>query len=82
MTPNFIADVKALMPRCCHIGSGIPFLHIFVVKTGPLLGTITVKWMRNFIACELLTQRVVTFDCIITIMILKFYSPFCGIVEW
>ena len=45
MTRNFVADVKVLMPKCCHMESGMPFLHIFVVKTDPLLGAITIKWV-------------------------------------
>ena len=42
MTPNFVAVVKVLLPKC-HIGSSMPFLLIFAVKTGPLLGALTVK---------------------------------------
>ena len=30
MTPNFGVVVNVLMPVCCHIGSGMPYFHIFV----------------------------------------------------
>ena len=38
MTPNFAAVVSVLLPICCHIGSGMPYLCIFVEETDPLLG--------------------------------------------
>ena len=30
MTPNFVVFVSALLPICCHIGWGMPYLCIFV----------------------------------------------------
>ena len=34
MSANFVAVVNILMLKCCHIGSGMPFLHICVKKFG------------------------------------------------
>ena len=37
MTPNVVVVGNVSMPICCHIGSGMPYLHIsvqeIVVKT-------------------------------------------------
>ena len=30
MTPNFVVVVSVLLPICCHIGSRVPYLCIFV----------------------------------------------------
>ena len=43
MTPNFVAVVNVLMPICCHIGSGMPNMRIFV----EVLGALTDEWVRN-----------------------------------
>ena len=37
MIPNFVVVVNVLMPVCCHIGSGMPYLHIFVEEIDALL---------------------------------------------
>ena len=30
MTPNFVVVVSVLLQICCHIGSGMPYVCIFV----------------------------------------------------
>ena len=30
MTPNFVVVIIVLLPICCHIGLGMPYLCIFV----------------------------------------------------
>ena len=32
MKPYCVVVVNVLMPICCHIGTGMPYLHIFVQK--------------------------------------------------
>ena len=41
MTPNFVVVVSVLVPICCHIGLGMPYLCIFVREVVTLLGAIT-----------------------------------------
>ena len=41
MTPNFVVVVSVLLPICCHIGWGMPYLCIFVEEGVALLGAIT-----------------------------------------
>ena len=43
MTPNFVVFVSVLLPICCHIGWGMPYLCIFVEEVVTLLGAITDK---------------------------------------
>ena len=43
MTPNFVVIVNVLLPICCHIGSGMPYLHIFAEEIDALLGAMTDK---------------------------------------
>ena len=43
MTPYFVAVVSVLLPFCCHIGSGMPYLCIFVEEVATLLGAIIEK---------------------------------------
>ena len=43
MTPNLVAVVNVLLPICCHIGSGMPNLRIFVEDIVALLGAMTDK---------------------------------------
>ena len=38
MTSNFVVVVNVLLPICCHIGSGMPYLCIFVEEIVLLLG--------------------------------------------
>ena len=45
MTPNFVVFVSDLLPICCHIGWGMPYLCILVEEVVTLLGTITDKWV-------------------------------------
>ena len=45
MAPNFVVVVSILLPICCHIGWGMPYLCIFVDEVVTLLGAITYKWM-------------------------------------
>ena len=45
MTPNFVVVVSVLLPICCHIGWGMPYLCIFVEEVVTLLGAITDKWV-------------------------------------
>ena len=47
MKPNFLVDVNVLLPIWCHIGSGMPYLRIFVEDVFRLLGTITVSRLRK-----------------------------------
>ena len=44
MAPNFAAVVSVLLPICCHIGSGMPYLTIFVEESVPLLGPMADQW--------------------------------------
>ena len=43
MTPTFVVFVCVLLPICCHIGWGMPYLYIFVEEIVTLLGAITDK---------------------------------------
>ena len=45
MTPNFVVFVSVLLPICCHIGWGMPYLCVFVDEVVTLLGAITDKWV-------------------------------------
>ena len=45
MTPYLVAVVNVLLPICCHIGSGVPNLRIFVEVIVALLGAMTEKWV-------------------------------------
>ena len=44
MTPNFVVFVCVLLPICCYIGWGMPYLCIFVEEVFMLFGAITDKW--------------------------------------
>ena len=44
MEPNFAAVVSVSLSMCCHIGSGMPYLCIFVEETVPLLGPMVDQW--------------------------------------
>ena len=45
MTPNVVVVVTSdLLPNCCHIGWGMPYLCIFV-EVVTLLGAIPDKWV-------------------------------------
>ena len=41
MIPNFAVVVSILLPICYHIGSGMPYLCIFVEFIVTLLGAMT-----------------------------------------
>ena len=43
MTPNFVVFVSVLLPICCHIDWGMPYLCIFVEEVVTLLVAITDK---------------------------------------
>ena len=45
MTPHFVFFVSVLLPICCHIGWGMPYLCIFVEEDVTLLGANTNKWV-------------------------------------
>ena len=45
MTPNFAVVVSVLLPICCDIGQGMPYLCIFVEEDVMLLGAIIDKWV-------------------------------------
>ena len=45
MTPNFLVFISVLLPICCHIGWGMPYLCIFVEEFVTLLCAITDKWV-------------------------------------
>ena len=42
MTPNFIVVINVLLPICCHIDSGMPYLRIFVEDVFELLDVLNV----------------------------------------
>ena len=56
MTPNFVADV-VLLPVCCHIGSGMPNLRIFVEGIVTLLGAMTNLGEKTCLSSELETKQ-------------------------
>ena len=45
MTPNFVVVVNVLMPVCCHIRSGMQYLHIFVEEINVFLCEMANKWV-------------------------------------
>ena len=45
MAPNFVVVVSVLLPICCHIGWGMPYLCNFVEEVVTLFGAITDKWV-------------------------------------
>ena len=45
MTPNFLVVVNDLLPICCHVGLGMPYLRIFVDDIFALLGAMIDKWV-------------------------------------
>ena len=49
LATNFIVVVIVLQPICCHIGSGMPYLCIFVEEVVPLSGAITDKWALTLV---------------------------------
>ena len=44
MTPNAVVVVNVLLRIFCHIGSGMPYLRIFVEDIVASLGAMTDKW--------------------------------------
>ena len=48
MAPYFVALVNVLLPMFCHIGWGMPYLHIFVYEIVELLGAMADKWIEIF----------------------------------
>ena len=49
MTPNFVVCVSVLIPICCHIGWGMPYMCIFGEEVVMLLGAITDKWLWTLV---------------------------------
>ena len=49
MAPNFVVVVSVLLPICCHIDSGMPYMCIFVEEVVPLLGAMTDKWVLSVV---------------------------------
>ena len=49
MAPNCVVFVSVLLPICCHIGWGMPYLCIFVEEVVTLLGAITDKWVQTLV---------------------------------
>ena len=45
LTPNFVVVVDVLLPICCHVGCGMPYLCIYVEAVVRLLGAFTAKWL-------------------------------------
>ena len=45
----FVVGVNVLLPICCHIGMGMPYLCIFVEEIVTLLGAITEKWVWTLV---------------------------------
>ena len=52
MTPNFVVVVSVLLPICCHIGRGMPYLCIFVEEVVTLSGAITDRWVWSELGHE------------------------------
>ena len=52
MTPKFVVIVSVLLPLCCHIGWGMPYLYIFVEGAVTLLGAITDKWVWKLVCSQ------------------------------
>ena len=48
MTLNFVVVDNVLLPICCHIGSGMPYLLIFGEEIVALSGAITDKQVIHF----------------------------------
>ena len=55
MTPYFVVVVGVVLPIYCHIGSGMPYLCIFVEEVVAFLGTMTNKWISSGRELKLLT---------------------------
>ena len=49
MAPNFVVVVCVLLPICCHIGWGMPYLCIFVEEVVMFLGAIIDKWVWTLV---------------------------------
>ena len=45
MAANFAVLVSVLLAICCQIGSGMPYLWIFVEEVVPFLGSMAYKWV-------------------------------------
>ena len=45
MRQNFVVFISVLLPICCHIGWGMPYLCIFAEEGVTLLDAITDKWV-------------------------------------
>ena len=62
MTPNFVDGVKVLMPICCHNGSDMLNLCIFVEDIFSLLSAKTDRWVRKlnclWLKVELINDQV------------------------
>ena len=44
MAHDFVVAVSIILPLCCHIGWGMPYMCIFGEKVVPLLGPMADKW--------------------------------------
>ena len=42
-TPYFVVVVGVVLPIYCHIGSGMPYLYVFVEEVAVILGTMNNK---------------------------------------
>ena len=47
MTPNFLVVINVLLPIRCNIGSGMPYLHIFVEDVFVLFCAMTVNIVKG-----------------------------------
>ena len=45
MTHNCVVVGSVLLPICCHVGWGMPYMFLFVEEVVKLLGAITDKWV-------------------------------------
>ena len=45
MAPSFVVVVNGLLPICYHIGSGMPYMRIFIEDIVALLGAMTDQWV-------------------------------------
>ena len=53
MTPNFVFFFNALLPICCHAGSDMPYLLIFVEEIVALLDARAGLGLNTYLWSEL-----------------------------
>ena len=53
MTPNFVVFVSVLLPICCHIGWGMPYLRMFLKKLSRYKVQLLINGCGHFMCSEL-----------------------------